>query len=117
MSCKYIGNIQTYKLRFCNKIAPCQSKHIVPMNGSNKFRRGQGVGMGVGEGCVCERGVLKTYFKSSSYFADCRMELFREAIGPSGSNCFSRGPVPEFLRNIFQEGRGSRPPSFLLIYL
>ena len=30
-------------------------------------------------------------FESSTYFTEGRMDLPREAIGPEGSNCFSKG--------------------------
>ena len=38
-------------------MGPCQSKYIVSMQGSRKFRRGGGGGVGMGDGvCVCVRG-------------------------------------------------------------
>ena len=39
------------------------------------------------------------FFKISTYFTESRTDLPREAIGPEGSNCFSRGSVPVFVRN------------------
>ena len=51
---------------------------------------------------------------SSKYFTEGRTEPPREAIGPEGSNCFSRGSVPDFLRKPNTTcdfaGRGSGPP-------
>ena len=41
--------------------------------------------------------ILKQESKSSTYFTEGGRDLPREAIGPMGSNCFSRGgSVPEF---------------------
>ena len=36
-------------------------------------------------------GGPETFFKPSTYFTEGRMDLPREAIGPKGSNCFTRG--------------------------
>ena len=37
-------------------------------------------------------------FLSSAFFTEGRTDLPRNAIEPEGSSCFSRGPVPVFLR-------------------
>ena len=49
---------------------------------------------------------------ASTYFTDSRTDLPREAIGPLGSNCFSRGSVPVFLRKHITtcDFRGSGTP-------
>ena len=47
------------------------------IRGSRKFCNGAGGG--------------PDFFKSSTYFIEGRTDLHREAIGPDGSNCFSRG--------------------------
>ena len=43
------------------------------------------------------QGVLKLFKSSLCFTVGCR-DLPREAIGPNGSNCFSRGSIPVFLR-------------------
>ena len=59
-------------------------------------------------------GVLTTF--SATYFTEGRTSLPIEAIGPEGSNCFSRGSVPVFLKKPiptcdFQGSKTPNPPS------
>ena len=47
---------------------------------------------------------------SSMYFAEGLTDPPQEAIGPNGSNCFSRGSVPEFLGKLLPVGGSLDPP-------
>ena len=57
-------------------------------------------------------------FQSAMYFTEGCRDLTQEAIGPFGSNCFSRGSIPVFLRKPIATsdfsgvggGGGSSPP-------
>ena len=55
--------------------------------------------------CVCGGGEgsgrdVFLCFIESMYFTGDRTDLFQEAIGPEGSDCFLRWSVLEFLRKL-----------------
>ena len=63
----------------------CRRPEISLMRRSRKFRQ-------------CGAGFLQKDFSHQPGFTEGRTDLPRKALWPEGSNCFSRGSVPIFLR-------------------